>query len=156
MLGRGDSAARHGQPVVSARAVRSDFPGAGVSWPVSAGVFILLAVQGYLLGGGAIAGLWIVVAVVSVVRFLLSARVGVTLTPDAAIVQGGRRRAIPWTSVRDVVAENWWNVTHVVLLEADRRTRLPVPRKLDWRDDAGFDDALREIRAWLALHRGGA
>ncbi len=51
----------------------------------------------------------------------------VTLTPEAAVVRKFRRRVIPWTSVLDITVDRRNGARSIVLLEADRVTRLRAP-----------------------------
>ncbi len=125
------------------------------TWLYAAAIWLAIAVGDLAIGAASVAVIGALGVVLCLTRFLMSARVGVTLTPDAVTIQTMRRRTIPWPAVRSVLVENWWGSSTLVVVEADRRTRLPVPRKSDRKQDPAFDAAAHAIRAWAVAHGGG-
>ncbi|MFF3468162.1 hypothetical protein ACFYXB_39050, partial [Streptomyces sp. NPDC002619] len=87
----------------------------------------------------------------------LSRYVGVTLTPEAAVVHNLRRRTIPWTNVSEVAVESFSGGRRVVLYETDgRRTPLRMPSSGFLSRDRRFDDKVAAIRSWWLANGGVA
>jgi len=70
--------------------------------------------------------------------------VGITLTPDAAIVHNLRSRVIPWSAIQDVTIETFRGSRTIVLREAQRRTRLRAPVSA-FRRGSRFEEEYRLI-----------
>ncbi|MET7987697.1 hypothetical protein [Streptomyces sp. NPDC005281] len=89
--------------------------------------------------------------------WVLSRHVGVTLTPDAAVVHNLRRRTIPWTNMADVAVEPFFGGRRVVFYETDgRRTPLRIPNTAFLSRDRRFDEKVATIRGWWLANGGTA
>jgi hypothetical protein len=84
-------------------------------------------------------------------------RSGVTLTPDALIVHGVRRRRITWHDLQAVSLRRRLGGAALVVTERDgRQYRLPCPRTglLLW--DGDFGAKAMTLQRWWVEHRGDA
>ena len=95
----------------------------------------------------------VVVAAVYLTFFLFSTRFGVTLTEEAAVLHGFRRRIIPWRSVQDITVERWGGSRTVVVWEANRQHRLRAPLSFFPRDPR-FEEKYDAIVEWWLTHGG--
>jgi hypothetical protein len=87
----------------------------------------------------------------------LNRYVGLTLTPEAAVVHNLRRRTIRWTDVSDVAVEPFAGGRRVVFYETNgQRTPLRMPTTGFLSRDRGFDDKVATIRGWWRANGGVA
>lgn len=77
---------------------------------------------------------------------------GVTLTATEARVQNLRRRAILWSDVRAVAAENVLGTRVIVLHKENRRTRLRAPITGWLTLDRRFERKYQIIGQWWLEH----
>jgi len=73
----------------------------------------------------------------------------VTFTDDAVLIRGIVRHTVPRADVSDVLTQEWWGTTHVVLTGPRGHLRLPAPVSGPWRFDTGFDAKVRAIEEWV-------
>lgn len=85
--------------------------------------------------------------VASAVVAFLYRRHGVSLTEDALVVLGDRRRQIPWTDILRLEVQRTWGVSRVAVYTADgRRAMLRAPMSLF---DGEFDQKAQAlIQRW--------
>ncbi|MFD4503304.1 hypothetical protein [Streptomyces sp. NPDC058457] len=89
------------------------------------------------------------------VVLVTSRRLGVTLTPSAAIVHNLRRRTVPWSNVQAIQIESLLGSRTVVIYEAGgrcTRLRAPITGFLSW--DRSFEEKFHTIGRWWLDHRG--
>ena len=99
---------------------------------------------------------WLVLSCLGVVlRFVVQA-LGVDLTPEAAVIQGWRRRRVPWPQVQSVVNHVNSNGTSAVqlILANGEPVTLPFPKTLWRKGDAPYERDLQRIDQWWLAHRG--
>ncbi|MFJ9375284.1 hypothetical protein [Streptomyces sp. NPDC101455] len=86
---------------------------------------------------------------------ILPFRLGITLTPSAAVVHNLRRRTIPWADIQAIQVQSSAGIKSIVLHEANGRStelRAPTTGFLSW--DRHFQDKLHTIETWWQTHRG--
>ncbi|MEV7326349.1 hypothetical protein [Streptomyces sp. NPDC093970] len=94
-------------------------------------------------------------AVLLSVLLFTSRRLGVSLTPSAAIVYNLRRRTVPWSNVQAIHVESLLGSQTVVIYEAGGRcTRLRAPITGFLNRDRDFEEKFHSIGRWWMDHRG--
>lgn len=85
----------------------------------------------------------------------LGRSVGVTLTPDEAIVHTFRRRRIPWRDVQCVQVERFMGSRVIIIYDArGRHFRLRAPMSGFLSRDKRFEEKFQTIGQWWLAHRG--
>lgn len=124
---------------------------------MDAGICVLwcIAVAVILSSGpAAFAIVAIVCAVMYIIGFVLRTWVyGVTFTDDAVIIQGIVRHRVSRADVSDVLTQEWWGTTHVILTGPRGRVRLPAPVSGPLHLDTGFAAKVHSIEEWTSAPR---
>jgi hypothetical protein len=77
----------------------------------------------------------------------------VAFTTDAIVIQGIRRRTIPWAAVREVSTRKWWGTKQIIVAGQTGPIRIRVPNTGPFTFDAAFDAKARAIKDWATSGR---
>jgi hypothetical protein len=85
-------------------------------------------------------------AVVTLTGVFIQPDYGITVTPESAVINGGRKRVIDWRDIADISVENRYGYRTVVIKEFSGQSfRLLAPSSFFL--DQKFEDKVNTIRA---------
>jgi hypothetical protein len=85
-------------------------------------------------------------AVVTLTSVFIQPDYGITVTPESAVINGGRKRVIDWRDIADISVENSYGYRTVVIKEFSGQSfRLLAPSSFFL--DQNFEDKVNAIRA---------